>query len=115
MTCKQIGGACDIELLWESFDEIANQSKKQGMEIFQKGDTAHIDAMNEMQKIMKEPTEFAKWFESIKEEFNNLNNNSTFQFPDSQILNHRMITASFVKKGSKTGQAIRNDGFFFVH
>ncbi len=74
MTCKQLGGACDVEFLRESFDEIANQSKKHGMEMFQKGDTAHIDAMNKMQKMMKEPSEFAKWFESKKDEFNNLNN-----------------------------------------
>jgi hypothetical protein len=36
------------------------------------------------------------------------------QFPDSNILNHRIIAASFVKKGSQTRQAIRNDGFFVV-
>jgi len=39
---------------------------------------------------------------------------STLQFPDSHMLNHRIIAASFVEKGSHTGQAIRNDGFFFV-
>jgi len=33
-------------------------------------------------------------------------------FFNSQILNHRIIVASFVEKGSHTGQAIRNDGFF---
>ena len=40
---------------------------------------------------------------------------STLQFPNSHILNHRMIVASFEEKGSQTGQAIRNDGFFFVY
>jgi hypothetical protein len=30
--------------------------------------------MNEMQKMMKEPSDFAKWFEGKKEEFNNLSN-----------------------------------------
>jgi hypothetical protein len=34
--------------------------------------------------------------------------------PDSHILNHLIIAASFVCKGSHNGQAIRNDGFFFV-
>jgi hypothetical protein len=33
-------------------------------------------------------------------------------FPDSHQLNHRVIVASFEEKGSHTGQAIRNDGFF---
>jgi PHP family Zn ribbon phosphoesterase len=72
MTCKQLGGSCDIEFSGDTFEEIANQSKKHGMEMFQKGDAAHIEAMNEMQKIMKESSDFSKWFESKKEEFNSL-------------------------------------------
>jgi len=39
----------------------------------------------------------------------------TLQFPNSHILNHRIIVASFVEKGSHTGQAIRNDGFLYVY
>ena len=74
MTCKQLGGACDIEFLGESFDDIANQSKKHGMEMFQKGDAAHIEAMNEMQKLMKDPSDFSKWFESNMVDFINLSN-----------------------------------------
>ena len=50
MTCKQLGGACDVEFSGESFDEIAKQSKNHGMEMFQKGDAAHIDAMMECKK-----------------------------------------------------------------
>lgn len=42
--------------------------------MFQKGDIAHIEAMNEMQNMMKEPSDFANWFEDKKEEFNNLSN-----------------------------------------
>ena len=38
----------------------------------------------------------------------NLTRSSTFYFPDSHILNHRIIVASFEEKGSHTGQAIRN-------
>lgn len=74
MTCKQLGGACDFEFFGDSFDEIANQSKKHGMEMIQKGDPAHVEAMSEMQKMMKGPQDFSTWFESKKEEFNSLNN-----------------------------------------
>jgi hypothetical protein len=74
MTCKQLGGACEVEFFGNTFDEIAIQSKKHGMEMFQNGDKEHMEAMNEMQKMMKEPSDFAKWFESKKEEFNNLSN-----------------------------------------
>jgi len=38
------------------------------------GDVAHINAMNELQKMMKEPSDFATWFENKKEEFNKLSN-----------------------------------------
>jgi len=71
MTCKQLGGACDLVFIGETFEEIANQSKKHGNEMIQKGDAAHIDAMNELQKMMKTPEDFGNWFVRKKEEFNN--------------------------------------------
>ncbi|MBL7877435.1 MAG: DUF1059 domain-containing protein, partial [Cyclobacteriaceae bacterium] len=42
MTCKQLGGACDQKFIANTFDEIAAQSKKHGMEMFQKGDQPHL-------------------------------------------------------------------------
>lgn len=74
MTCKQLGGACDLVFIGETFEELANQSKKHGMEMFQMGDVAHIEAMNELQKMMKTPEDFGNWFESKKEEFNKQEN-----------------------------------------
>ena len=38
MTCNQLGGDCDLEFHADTFDEIAEASKKHGMEMFQKGD-----------------------------------------------------------------------------
>ena len=37
MTCKQLGGACNKTFHANSFEEIADMSKKHGMEMFQKG------------------------------------------------------------------------------
>jgi hypothetical protein len=34
------------------FEEIVAQSKKHGMEMFQKGDAPHLEAMNKLQKII---------------------------------------------------------------
>ena len=48
MTCKQLGGACNEEFHANTFEEMAEMSKKHGMEMFQAGDEAHIKAMNEM-------------------------------------------------------------------
>jgi hypothetical protein len=69
MTCRQLGGACDKEFHASTFDEMAEQSKKHGMEMFQKGDELHLIAMNEMQLLMKSPDAMQQWFESKRKEF----------------------------------------------
>ena len=72
MTCKQLGGACDKKFHANSFGEIAEQSKKHGMEMFQKGDKAHLDAVNEMRGLMKDPEAMQEWFENKRKEFDSL-------------------------------------------
>ena len=72
MTCKQLGGACDLEFHANSFEEIAEMSKQHGMEMFQKGDEAHLNAMNEMQELMKSPETMKNWFEDKRKEFDAL-------------------------------------------
>lgn len=70
MTCKQLGGACDKEFHANTFDEIAEMSKKHGMEMYQKGDEDHLKAMSEMQELMKSPEAMKTWFDNKKKEFN---------------------------------------------
>ena len=41
MTCKQLGGACDKVFRANTFEEMADMSKKHGMEMFQKKDEKH--------------------------------------------------------------------------
>jgi hypothetical protein len=72
MTCKQLGGACDKEFHADSFEKIAEISKKHGMEMFQKGDEAHLAAMQKMQELMKSPDAMTTWFEKKRAEFNAL-------------------------------------------
>ena len=69
MTCKQLGGACDMKFHANSFDEISGMSKQHAMDMFQKKDAAHLKAMNEMQELMKKPEAMKKWFENKKKEF----------------------------------------------
>ncbi len=75
MTCKQLGGGCDKEFQANTFEEIAEMSKKHGIEMFQKGDKAHLEAMNKMQELMKSPDRMNEWFESKKKEFELLSEN----------------------------------------
>jgi PHP family Zn ribbon phosphoesterase len=72
MTCKQLGGACDKEFHANTFEEMAQMSKKHGMEMFQTGDAAHLKAMNEMQELMKSSESMKEWFENKRGEFNAL-------------------------------------------
>ena len=75
MTCKQLGGACNLEFHANTFDEMAELSKKHGMHMFQKGDKEHRDAMNKMQELMHSPDAMQKWFEERNKEFDTLPNN----------------------------------------
>jgi hypothetical protein len=72
MTCKQLGGACDMEFHANSFEEMAELSKKHAMEMFQKGDEAHSNAMNEMKQLMQMPEAMQEWFENKRKEFDAL-------------------------------------------
>ena len=74
MTCRQLGGACDIEFHANTFEEISEMSKKYGMEMFQQKDAAHLEAMYKMRELMTSPDSDAmhKWMKSKQEEFDAL-------------------------------------------
>ncbi|MGB0205248.1 MAG: DUF1059 domain-containing protein [Neptuniibacter sp.] len=72
MTCKQLGGACDLEFHANSFEELAELSKQHGMEMFQKQDSDHLEAMQKIQALMQNPAEMQRWFEAKRDEFNAL-------------------------------------------
>lgn len=76
MTCKQLGGACDIEFTAASFEEMAKLSKKHGSEMFQQSDEAHLRAMQAMQKLMETPEKMKEWFEAKEKEFSALPENN---------------------------------------
>ncbi len=72
MTCEELGGACTMEFHANSFEEIAELSKKHVMEMLKSGDQLHRDAVREMQELMETPTDMQEWFESKKREFESL-------------------------------------------
>ena len=75
MNCKQLGGACDKAFHADTFEEIAEMSKKHGMEMFQKSDEHHLKEMNEMQEPMQKPEAMQNWFEIKKKEFVSISSN----------------------------------------
>ena len=75
MTCEQLRGACDLEFHAETFDEIAGMSRDHGMEMFQKKDEAHLEAMYKMQEMMNDKEALNNWIEDRKKEFEALPEN----------------------------------------
>lgn len=69
MTCNQLGGACEQTFSAETFEEISEMSKKHGMEMFQKGDEAHLAAMRKMKAMSQDPEAVTKWFQERKKDF----------------------------------------------
>jgi len=69
MTCKQLGGTCDMEFHAETFEEMANLSKQHGMEMAEKNDEGHIKAMDEMKNLMSDPDAMNQWMQEKQKEF----------------------------------------------
>ncbi len=72
MNCKQLGGACELEFHAETFDEVAQMSRDHGMEMFQKKDQAHLEAMYKMQAMMNDSEAIKNWIADRKKEFEEL-------------------------------------------
>ena len=72
MTCKDLAGACDAEFHAETFDEMAEMSKKHGMEMAEQGDQAHIEAMEKMKELMSYPGAMKEWYETVQKMFESL-------------------------------------------
>lgn len=72
MTCKQLGGACEIEFSANTFEEIAEMSKQHGMEMFQKNDHAHLKAMQKMRELIKSPEDMKHWYDQRRKEFESM-------------------------------------------
>lgn len=75
MTCNDLGGACEMKFEAETFDQIAELSKKHGTEMAEVKDQPHLDAMNKMSEMMNNPEAITEWMESKKKMFEELPEN----------------------------------------
>ena len=72
MTCRQLGGACDLEFEAATFEEKAKLSQSHGKAMFEAQDAAHLKAMEDMRVLMAEPAKMQAWFEARQAEFDAL-------------------------------------------
>jgi hypothetical protein len=69
MTCKQLGGPCDVQLRGETADEVIQAQDKHLNEVVAEGDDTHSKALGEMKGRWKRPLSGMKWYKNTKREF----------------------------------------------
>ena len=69
MTCKQLGGACDLALTGSTADDVINAQDKHLREAVAVGDAAHEPALAEMKGRWKHPIKGMGWYKDTKRAF----------------------------------------------
>ena len=72
MTCRQLGGACDLALRGETADEVIKAQDKHLKDTVAAGDTTHEAALNDMKGRWKHPVKGMGWYKSTKRAFADL-------------------------------------------
>lgn len=69
ITCKQLGGPCDIEFRTNTADEAIKAQDRHLKEMVANGDEMHKEALNEMQGRWKNPLKGMGWYMQTKKTF----------------------------------------------
>jgi hypothetical protein len=69
MTCKQLGGPCDLALTGQTADEVIKAQDKHLREMAKGGDDTHLPAHNEMKGRWKHPIAGMGWYRDVKRRF----------------------------------------------
>ena len=69
MTCKQLGGACDLQLRGSTADEVIKAQDKHLKEAVAAGDATHEKALNDMKGRWKHPVKGMGWYKDTKRQF----------------------------------------------
>jgi hypothetical protein len=69
MTCKQLGGPCDLQHHGETADDVIKAQDKHLNDVVAGGDEAHKVALGEMKGRWKHPISGMKWYRNAKRDF----------------------------------------------
>ena len=69
MTCKDLGGPCDLALHGNTADEIIKAQDKHLKEIVAGGDESHKGALKDMKGRWKNPIKGMGWYRQTKRDF----------------------------------------------
>jgi predicted small metal-binding protein len=69
MTCKDLGGPCDLAHRGDTADEVIKAQDRHLKEVVAGGDNAHGDALKEMKGRWKHPIAGMGWYRDTKRKF----------------------------------------------
>ena len=69
MTCKQLGGPCDLALEGKTADEVIKAQDRHLNEAVTAGDTTHGAALKDMKGRWKRPISGMGWYRTVKKEY----------------------------------------------
>ncbi|MDO5682980.1 MAG: hypothetical protein Q4G46_09160 [Propionibacteriaceae bacterium] len=72
MTCRDLGGPCDLAHQGKTADEIIAAQDRHLKEAVASGDASHEEANKEMRGRWKRPKKSLDWYFGVKKAFSNL-------------------------------------------
>jgi hypothetical protein len=69
MTCKQLGGPCDLALHGNTADQVIKAQDKHLKQMVANGDETHRTARESMKGRWKNPIAGMGWYRSVKRDF----------------------------------------------
>jgi hypothetical protein len=69
MTCRQLGGPCDLGHQGVTADEVIKAQDRHLKEVVATGDTAHESALKDMKGRWKHPMKGMGWYRKAKSDF----------------------------------------------
>jgi hypothetical protein len=69
MTCKQLGGPCDLPLQGETANDVIKAQDRHLREMVRGGDETHQSALKEMKGRWKNPVAGMGWYRKAKRDF----------------------------------------------
>ena len=72
MTCRQLGGACDVVHEGDDANEIIHAQDRHLRDVVAAGDVAHEPALKDMKGRWKRPVSGLKWYRQVQRDFADL-------------------------------------------
>ena len=69
MTCKELGGPCDLELHGETADAVIKAQDRHLRDVVAAGDDAHKGALKDMKGRWRHPISGMSWYKKAKSDF----------------------------------------------